>query len=115
MKAATEKIARCYQIESVHKSDEGPNLHRESVCKDSRDGFASQMEFYSRVLLRIWTKIAYSNNSKVDQNCNLTRDRDKQRKNLYFSPKFMCQKAVWYTLKLFECEVLVQIRNKTLE
>ena len=42
----------------------------------SRIGFASQIQFWSRVLLRIWTKIVHSNNLKMDQNCNLSRDLD---------------------------------------
>ena len=45
---------------------------------DSHVGFDSKMQFWSRLLLRIWTKIAHSNLLKVDQNCILTRDHGRR-------------------------------------
>ena len=65
-------------------------------------GFASQMKFYSRVLLRIWAKIAHSNKYKVDQNFFLTHKF--RREIMFFSLTLLatitCQIAILVHFKI---------------
>ena len=80
-------------------------LIQKSVLKRIRlIGYESQIHFWSKVLLRLWSEIAYWYNFKMDQNRNSARDY-KFRTKLQFSSAF----------KFLEWALLVRIRNKTMD
>ena len=85
---------------------------RISVWKSSasRVRFASQMQLWSRVQLRIWTKSAHSNNLKVDPNCNLTRDQSISPWNLWSRVKI----TVLVQFQILRM-LLVQFRSKAID
>ena len=54
-----------------------------------RDGVVSQMQYWSEILLGIWTKNAHSSHLKVDQNCILPREHKLSKgSNVHFWPRF---------------------------
>ena len=72
--ASTSKIIHFYQKFTFLISTGGPIFGPEKYLEKFSISveFASQMQFWSKVLLRIWTIIVHPNNFKVDQNCNLS-------------------------------------------
>ena len=75
------------------------------------------MHFRQRVSLRIWTNSAHSKGLKVGQNCNSASDHKfRRKKTISFLNLWSCANLLfWFTFKLLECALLVQIRSWTLD